>query len=130
MATDLDGTLVPDGGTAVSPYTAAVLERADADGIPVVFVTARPLRSLEPLWPQVGRHGLAVVSNGAVTFDVRRQEIVMMAGIDPVPGMAIAAAIAAAVPGTAFAIEGLDGIRLDPTYSGPHPVPPGSPAAH
>lgn len=126
VATDLDGTLVPSNSTVVSPYTADVLRRVDAAGIPVVFVTARPLRSLEPLWPHVGRHGLAILSNGAVTFDVRRREIVSTAGIGPEPGAAIAAAIAAAVPGSTFAIECLDGIRMDPRYAGPYPVPPGS----
>ena len=43
VATDLDGTLVRTDGT-VSPYTHDVIAELDARGVPVVFVTGRPLR--------------------------------------------------------------------------------------
>ena len=81
-------------------YTAEVLERVDDAGIPVVFVTGRPLRWMETLWPHIGKHGLAVVSNGAVTYDVHDREVVTTTGIEPALGLDLAAAINSAVPGS------------------------------
>ena len=46
VATDLDGTLVRSDGT-VSAYTQRVLAELDERGVPVVFVTGRPLRWAE-----------------------------------------------------------------------------------
>lgn len=127
IATDLDGTLVPDGSTGLPSFTAEVLRHADSAGIPVVFVTARPLRWMDPLWPHVGRHGRAIVSNGAVTYDVAARKVVHLAGIEPAAGLEIAAAVTAAVPSASFALECLDGIRLDPDFEEPYPAPPGAP---
>ncbi len=129
VATDLDGTLVPNAGDVVPAYTASVLRRLDAAGIPVVFVTGRPLRRMEAFWAHVGAHGLAVVSNGAVTFDVSERRIVALSGIEPAPGLELVDDIAAAVPGSWFAVECDDGVRLDPEYvqtytSGPVPRGP------
>ncbi len=126
IATDLDGTLVPNAGTSVRPYTAEVLGRVDDAGIPVVFVTGRPLRWMETLWPHIGKHGLAVVSNGAVTYNVHEGEVVTTTGIEPTLGLEIAAAISGAVPGSTFAVEALDGIRQDPDFIERHRAPAGS----
>lgn len=112
IATDLDGTLVPNDSLSLPAYTASVLRGLDAAGVPVVFVTARPLRWMEAFWPHVGAHGMAVVSNGAITYDVRSGRIMSLAGIDARPGLAICAAINEAMPGARFAIECADGIRL------------------
>lgn len=127
IATDLDGTLVPDGSATLPPYTAEVLRRADRADVPIVFVTARPLRWMDALWPHVGRHGLAIVSNGAVTYDVGAREVVHLAGIEPEPGLTIAAAVTEAVSSASFALECLDGMRLDPAFDEPYPVPAGTP---
>lgn len=127
LAIDLDGTLVPDGCTSVPVYTAEVLRRVDAADVPVVFVTGRPLRWMDAFWPHVGRHGLAVVSNGAITYDVPRRTVTSMTGIEPTVGLNLAATISAAVPGCTFAIECPDGIRQDPDFVEPYRVPEGSP---
>jgi Cof subfamily protein (haloacid dehalogenase superfamily) len=123
VATDLDGTLIANGGVSVGDYTAKVLKRVDAAGIPVVFVTGRPLRYMEALWPHVGQHGLAVVANGAVTYDVHARRVIEMAGIDPALGLKLTAQIAATVPGCGFAIECLGGIRLAPGFITRRQVP-------
>lgn len=127
VATDLDGTLVPNDSTRLGDYTAEVLRRVDDAGIPVVFVTARPLRWMDAFWPHVGKHGLAVVSNGAITYDVHAREAISTTGIEPAQGLEITAAITAAVPGSTFAIECLDGIRQDPDFIERYRVPKGSP---
>jgi Cof subfamily protein (haloacid dehalogenase superfamily) len=127
IATDLDGTLVPDGSVELPRYTAEVLKRVDAAGVPVVFVTGRPVRWTAPLWPHVGHHGLAIVSNGAITYDVHGCRTIRMAGIEPALGLRVTATIAGAVPGCVFAIECADGIRRDPDFPDRDGVPDGSP---
>lgn len=116
VATDLDGTLVPNDTIILPPFTANVLHRLDAVGVPVVFVTARPLRWMDAFWPYVGAHGMAIVSNGAITYDARLGRIVSLAGIDSAVGLEVCDAIAGSLPGARFAIECADGIRLDPEY--------------
>jgi hydroxymethylpyrimidine pyrophosphatase-like HAD family hydrolase len=71
VATDLDGTLVPNDAVALPPFTASVLRRLDEAGVPVVFVTARPLRWLDALSPHVGDHGMAIWTEPAVKLMVR-----------------------------------------------------------
>jgi hydroxymethylpyrimidine pyrophosphatase-like HAD family hydrolase len=127
IATDLDGTLVPNDRTEPSEFTASVLARADRAGLPIVFVTARPLRWMDGFWPHVGEHGLAIVSNGAVVYDVHARSAITVRGIEPSAGLAIVSAIIESVPGSTFAIECLDGIRRDPEFVEPYRVPAGSP---
>lgn len=123
IATDLDGTLVPNDTVELTPFTASVLRRMDTAGVPVVFVTARPLRWMEAFWPHVGNHGMAIVSNGAITFDAHERRIVSLAGIGSDVGFGVCDAITGALPGVRFAIECADGIRLDPQYVEPYPAP-------
>lgn len=127
IATDLDGTLVPNDSTVISGYTADVLARVDRAGVPVVFVTARPLRWMDGFWPYVARHGLAIVSNGAIVYDARARAVRALSGIAPADGLALTEVIARAVPGATFAIECLDGIRQDPNFRERYRVPDGSP---
>jgi Cof subfamily protein (haloacid dehalogenase superfamily) len=122
VATDLDGTLVRSDGT-VSAYTQHVLAELDGQGVPVVFVTGRPLRWAEDVFDHVGRHGLAVISNGALVWDVANREPVLTRTIDPVVGLEVCELIRAAVPGSAFAVETLAGISLEPEFVERHPVP-------
>ena len=106
VATDLDGTLVRSDNT-VSAYTQQVLAQLDEGGVPVVFVTGRPLRWAEDVFDHVGGHGLAVISNGALVWDVAKREAVLTRTIDPVVGVEVCELIRAAVPGSAFAVETL-----------------------
>ena len=127
VATDLDGTLVHADGS-VTARTRAVLAALEERGVPVVFITARPLRWMDELWPMVGGHGLAIVSNGAVVVDVAARSVRELRGIDRADGLVLAEAIYTGVPGASIAIETLAGIRTDPTYiDAQHPVPPDSP---
>lgn len=127
FATDLDGTLVPAGTTEIGAYTAQVLAEAEDAGHHVVFVTARPLRWMDELWKHVAGHGMAIVSNGAIIYDAHRSEVRTVSGIEPAVGLELVDAIEAAAPGSMFAIECLDGIRLDPRFVDENEIPPGSP---
>jgi len=122
VATDLDGTLVHSDGS-ITARTRAVLAELDSRGIPVVFVTARPLRWMDDLWGDVGRHGLAVVSNGAILYDVAAREVREVTGIGATAGLVLCEAISAAVPGASFALECLAGFRQEPSFAVSHHVP-------
>ena len=125
VATDLDGTLVRSDGT-VSSYTRDVIAALDERGVPVVFVTGRPLRWAEEVFEYVGAHGLAVVSNGALVWDVARDRVDLTRPVPVVEGLAACGQIREAVAGTVFAVETLDGIALEDAFLERHPVPDGS----
>ena len=125
VATDLDGTLVRSDGS-VSPYTAEVLAQVEALGVPVVFVTGRPLRWTEEVFEHVGEHGLAVVSNGALVWDVARHRPALERPIEPELGLRVCGLLRQALPGTTFAVEHLDGIGLEPDFLERHAVPEGA----
>jgi Cof subfamily protein (haloacid dehalogenase superfamily) len=126
VATDLDGTLLRSDGT-VSDYTQRVLAELDERDVPVVIVTARPLRWMDDLWHLVGSHSMAIVSNGGIWYDAAGRHVRHLVGIDAEVGLALCAAIQQAVPGAAFAIECLSGIKIDERFVEPHHVPEGSP---
>jgi HAD superfamily hydrolase (TIGR01484 family) len=125
VATDLDGTLVRSDGT-VSDYTREILDELDRRDVPVVFVTGRPLRWAAEVFEHVGSHGLAIVSNGALVWDVARDRVDLERPIEPALGLEVCRAIREAVPGTTYAVETLDGIGLEPAYVERYPMPPGT----
>ncbi len=104
VATDLDGTLLHSDGV-VTPRTRAVLAELDARGIPVVFTTGRPIRWMEDLWADVGGHGLAICSNGALVYDVSRRAVRDFRAVPREVALSIAGQLRESVPGTMFAIE-------------------------
>jgi len=125
VATDLDGTLVHSDGS-VTTRTREVLAELEVRGVPVVFVTGRPLRWMMEVFEHVGELGLAIVSNGGLVWDVRQHAVHLERPIEPDLGLEVARLIRAAVPGTAFAVETLDGIGLEEGFVERHPVPDGS----
>jgi Cof subfamily protein (haloacid dehalogenase superfamily) len=127
VATDIDGTLVDSSGH-LSARTREVLDRLDKAGVPLVVVTARPLRWMTELWPVVGRHGVGIVSNGAIVYDVAEDRIHELEGIDVEAGLALIAAIRAALPGAVFAFELVSGFAHEAAYDEPHHIPDGSPS--
>ncbi|WP_148616118.1 Cof-type HAD-IIB family hydrolase [Nocardioides rubriscoriae] len=112
VATDLDGTLLRADGT-VSGATRRVLAAVEEAGVPVVFVTGRPLRWMTHLWEMVGAHGLAVAGNGAVVYDVAAGDVRRLHAVTRDVGLDVVAAIRAAVPGALFAVEDLAGIAIE-----------------
>ncbi len=125
VATDLDGTLVHSDGT-ITARTAAALRALDERGVPVVFVTGRPLRWAEEVFDHVGALGLAIVSNGAMVWDVGQRQARTLHAMTPEVGLAVADRIREAVPGSTFAVETLTGIALEHDYVERFPMPPGT----
>jgi Cof subfamily protein (haloacid dehalogenase superfamily) len=127
VATDLDGTLLDSRGE-LTARTREVLDRLDEEGVPLVVVTARPLRWMTELWPVVGRHGIGIVSNGAIVYDVAADRIHELEGIETEAGLALVAAIRAVLPSAVFAFELVSGFAHEPAYDERHHIPDGSPS--
>ena len=106
-----------------------MLTALEDGGVPVVFVTGRPLRWAEEVFEHVGSHGLAIVSNGALVWDVANERMHLERPIPAATAQEVCRLVRAAVPGTTFAVERLDGFALEPDYRERHPVPEASPRA-
>lgn len=125
VATDLDGTLVHSDGS-LTARTRAALIAAEEAGIDVVFVTGRPLRWAEDVFAHVGGHGHAIVSNGALVWDVARSQVHLQRAVEPAIGLQVARRLRDVVPGSAYAVETLDGIALESGFLERYPLPPGA----
>ncbi len=112
VATDLDGTLL-DGEGKVSARTREVLLALDAIDVPVVFTTGRPLRWMVDLWDDVGDHGLAIVSNGGIVYDVHERSIRTSHAIAPDVLIQVGAILRDQIPGTSFAVESTRGFSRE-----------------
>lgn len=116
VATDLDGTLVRADGS-VSDFTRGVLVKLEEIGVPVIFVTGRPLRWTRELFEHIGSVGLAIVSNGALVWDVAADQPRLTRLIEPALTAEVAAALKESVPGLVFATESLEGWSCEPAFA-------------
>ncbi|GAA1562281.1 Cof-type HAD-IIB family hydrolase [Kribbella sancticallisti] len=122
IATDLDGTLVRSDGS-ISPRTKEVVLAAQEAGAVFVMVTARPPRWLHDLTDLVGAHGVAIVANGAILYDVVQRQAIRTALIDPAVALEVAQAIRAEIPDVEFAIERSNRYGQEPRYLNRWPMP-------
>lgn len=125
IATDLDGTLLGADGE-LSERSRSALVAAEAAGVQVVFVTGRPLRWMTSLFDHVGSHGVAILSNGALVWDVATARPLAVSAITRADALRASADLRRAVPGTAFAFESLEGIAVEAGFVGEHRVPRGA----
>lgn len=122
VATDLDGTLLHTDGT-VTARTREVLTAVEELGVTVVFVTGRPVRWMDDLWEHVGGHGLAVVSNGGILYDVHNRAVRKALTIPAEVGLKVAEILRREVPGTTFAMERLEGFAKEAGFAPRIPPP-------
>jgi Cof subfamily protein (haloacid dehalogenase superfamily) len=115
IASDIDGTLLGDDG-AMSSRTVAAITDAEEAGLLVVLCTGRPPRWMKPIAEATGHHGLAVVANGALIYDLHTEQVVESFPIDVQVARGLTAAIREAVPGVAFAVERATGMLHEPAY--------------
>lgn len=110
IATDLDGTLLRRGG-ALADRTREALDRAEAE---VVVVTARPPRFVANL----GLHGTAICSNGAMVYDLTASEVVtaQLLPLDLV--RKVASELAVHIPGVGIAVETGAEVLCEPAFRG------------
>lgn len=117
IATDLDGTLLSSEGT-VSDRTLKALEAAEHAGITVVFVTGRPVRWMKDLFAHVGSHGVAILSNGALIWDVAKDQPIAQRLIEPAVLLEACAALREVVPDLLFGMERLEGMAAEYGFLG------------
>jgi hypothetical protein len=115
VATDLDGTIVRGDGT-ISPRTIAAFARAEEAGARIVAVTGRPPRAMTGIAAAFGHRGLAIVSNGALRYDMRTGKVAALQLIAPEQLAAAVKALRAAIPGIAIAVEYPDGRAIDALF--------------
>lgn len=122
VATDLDGTLLNFDGH-LTERSRGVLQALDERDVPVVFVTGRPLRWMDYLWEEVGDHGIAICSNGAILYDVASHSVRQALTIDTAHLLGICDELRAQLPGTTFALESVSGIAREDGFGTPDPAP-------
>ena len=122
VASDLDGTLVRSDGT-VSDRTRAAVRAVQSRGAVFVMVTARPPRWVDVLADLVGDHGVAIVANGAVLYDVVNRTALRTRLIDPAIALEVAKAIRSEIPDVQFAIERPNRYGEEPGYLNRWPQP-------
>jgi Cof subfamily protein (haloacid dehalogenase superfamily) len=125
VATDLDGTLVHSDGSITS-RTREVLTALENRGVPVVFVTGRPLRWAVDVFEHAGELGLAIVSNGAAVWDITRHRASLLRPFEDSVAREICHRVRQALPGTAYGVETIAGTALEAAYQERYPVPDGS----
>jgi Cof subfamily protein (haloacid dehalogenase superfamily) len=116
IATDLDGTLLRNDAS-ITERTRQALRRAQAAGIVVVLASARPPRVLRRFAQAAGVDGLAICSNGAITYDLDRDVALQSVALDPEVVRRIVLAQREAVPGVCFGFEQGPRFACDATYA-------------
>jgi Cof subfamily protein (haloacid dehalogenase superfamily) len=104
IASDLDGTLLRSDGT-VSARTREAIRAAQAGGVRVVFVTARPPRVVGAIVEAAALEGVVICSNGAILYDVARGAIVRHERLAADLAREFGAALRALAPDLVFATE-------------------------
>lgn len=102
IATDLDGTLLDDGGT-VSARTRAALDAARDAGIETIPVTARQPIGLRPIAEQAGFDSWALCGNGAYGLHLKTGEHLFAEEIPADVQRELAEALLKSIPDLVFA---------------------------
>ena len=116
VASDIDGTIVPHGGT-VSPRTRAALQRHVEHGIEVVLVTGRPPRWLPPVVEATGLTGPVIAANGAMVVDARSLEPIEVRAITREHLGEAVERFTAALPDAVFAVETPGELLVGPGFA-------------
>ncbi len=115
VATDLDGTIVRADGT-VSQRTIAALTACENAGMEVVFVTGRPPRWMDEIAQMAGHRGFALCGNGAAVLDLADLSVVQSHALPAQTVLKVAERLRAELPGAAFALETVTGVRCEPEF--------------
>ena len=118
IASDVDGTILGHDGK-IRPRTIAAFHAAQDAGVEIVFVTGRPPRWLDPLRKQMGHTGTVICSNGAVVYDLVREEVVSSHLLSLQSILQARSIIKDLVPTAFFAAETLEGFALEPGFLQP-----------
>ena len=119
IATDLDGTIIPYSETHtgyVSPRTLDAFAAALDAGIRIAFVTGRPMRWMTALAPLLGPMGPAIVSNGAVIYDMNTDRVIEAHPMDEQLVTDVTNQLRSLFSGAIFGAETLTGLIMEPDF--------------
>ena len=119
IATDLDGTIIPYSQTHtgyVSPRTLDAFAAAIDAGIGVAFVTGRPMRWMTALAPVLGPMGPAIVSNGAIIYDMNTDTVIEAHPMDQHLVADVTNQLRTLFSGAIFGVETLTGLIMEPNF--------------
>ncbi|KSU65118.1 Cof-type HAD-IIB family hydrolase [Arthrobacter sp. NIO-1057] len=119
IASDLDGTIVAQDGT-ISPRTRQAFLDARHAGIQIVFVTGRPFRWLTPIIEAFGGLETVICSNGAVLYDLERDQVIWSRTLSAAKAREAAAIISQVEPEATFAAETTVGLHLGEGFADRH----------
>lgn len=112
----MDGTLV-NSQEQLSARNLAAIKAVQASGTPFVLVTGRPPMFIVDLVRGAGLDGYAVCSNGAVTYDINRDQVLYAASISGPRILRIITRIQSAIPGARFGAERVGKSAVHPEFS-------------
>ncbi|WP_437334076.1 HAD family hydrolase [Sorangium sp. So ce394] len=104
IAFDLDGTLLRTDGS-ISARTRSALAMAEAAGLTLMPVTARPPRRARQVAARTGLRGTAICSNGGLVYDLATDSVLRQNLLSAAAASALIESLRGAIPGVAFAIE-------------------------
>jgi Cof subfamily protein (haloacid dehalogenase superfamily) len=120
VVTDLDGTIIRSDGT-ISARTVAAFARVEQAGARFALATGRPPRILTKVAAAFGNRGVAICSNGALTYDMCTSLVTTGPLITPAVLAAAAQALRTAVPGIGIGVEYADdGWAADNMFNSAH----------
>ncbi len=122
IALDVDGCLVPHGGT-ISQRTRETLMHAQNRGMKVVLVTARPPRWVPPVVEALKFDTVAICGNGAITVNTKDFSVLDMVAIPGEAASSVVKEVKRIVPDAVFAAESIEVLRAGPGYQD---LPPGA----
>ena len=116
MALDLDGTLLRGDGS-ISAGTLCALRAAQARGLTLLFVTARPPRRVRAVSGASELSGVAICGNGSLLYDLKSDSVLHEERLRADHASLLVESLRTAVPDVAFAVEA--GLRYgcDPNYA-------------
>ena len=115
VATDIDGTIVPHGGTVSARTRNALLNCVDA-GIEVVYVTGRPPRWMPPVVAATELDATAICANGSIVIDTSDFSVLDITTIPTDTSLEMISLLQRAVPDIVFAAEVPSVLRAGPGY--------------
>ena len=116
LALDLDGTLLRRDGS-ISASTLRALRAAQARGLTLLFVTARPPRRVRSVSGACELSGVAICGNGSVLYDLASHTLLYQERLRAEHASLLVESLRTAVPDVTFAVEiGLH-YGCDPNYT-------------
>ena len=107
IATDLDGTFLSNDRLP-SLLNEQAVRLANERGVFIVFATGRPARWLQVLYPLADINPDVIASNGALTYDLARRQVLRVSPLPREQTLAVITDVAGAIAGTTFAVEYTD----------------------